>query len=822
VTPGPFRVDADPDALDAAATRANALAEDFSRIGQSITGVPGGLTAQDWSGQARDAVTTEMEGLGRAVGSAADHFRTAGRALTGLAREVRDAVEIDVPSLNSRWIAAEEHHDTALRLARAAYQQKATGLPKGLAATDRQDALTGPARTRDTAGEHATQALDAEQARLQTEYDTLIETMEQAFTRAGHIIQAATLTPANTRIIDQFTASGGTGALSAWCSLDGGIFPPGDLGTLDALKGDLGLLWYRRGEEQAALATDLARGITRGDDPRLTQVRDLLGEYADNPAFATTFLTGLGAGGLLHLTTITTQGDGNGVAGLQQDLGRILARGTRNPGDQWQVSTEWVKDLTAQGRQHWAYHPDPTVEQWTAHGRPALENFDYQVYGYQALGVLLRTGSYSAGFLNTVGGDLLAADRAGNGIDTWPHHAWDHTGDALAPGGDADTWDPLVGLLAALGHDPHTAQEFFTGETTGAKGTVSERFPRVDYLVTDRNWGSDDTGINALGHALRTATATTEPAALRIVESIVHEVAADEGASKDTFKNSQIIHPALRPHLGHVYAHHIYSVINAVGEGAVDSQDYPLPIAELDAHEITGLIAELGKDPAARATLLDAAHNRSLELYESAYKNNKGSELITALRSYSYSSAYIIGALDHGATTEEGKRLTEQDKAHNGTIDMISDWATVFLNTGVAAGNLSGPLPGAAAEAGKAAGTTFLDGLAEKYRQDRSALAEHLAKQRTATSSDAATAVLQSLFLHHTPTTELVDAGIIDTKTGRIRSQSDWSHGAMEAWKKSFKKLPDGGELWGLLTPIHSYYNTGRSTLWLDERNQEK
>jgi hypothetical protein len=62
----------------------------------------------------------------------------------------------------------------------------------------------------------------------------------------------------------------------------------------------------------------------------------------------------------------------------------------------------------------------------------------------------------------------------------------------------------------------------------------------VDYLVTDRNRGTDDTGINALGTRLRTAT-TTEPAALRIVESIVHETATDENASRDTFTNSQIL-----------------------------------------------------------------------------------------------------------------------------------------------------------------------------------------------------------------------------------------------------------------------------------------
>jgi len=424
-----------------------------------------------------------------------------------------------------------------------------------------------------------------------------------------------------------------------------------------------------------------------------------------------------------------------------------------------------------------AYHPDPTVEQWTAHGRPALENFDYQVHGYQALGVLLRTGTYSAAFLDTVGGDMLAADRAGNGVDAWPHQAWDHTGVALVPGGDADTWDPVVGLLTALGHDTHTAQAFLTAETTGEKGTGSERLTRVDHLVTDRNWGTDDTGVNALGTALRTATATTEPAALRIVESIVREVSLDENTSQDTFANSQILPPALRPHLGHVLARHINSVINGIGE--VDPRDYSEPKAALDRYETAGLLAELGKDPTARATLLNATYDHSLTLYENACKNKQGHDLVSSLSYYSRAVANVAGALDHGATIEEGRRLTEQDEARNGTVDMIHDWATAALNTGVAAGGISGPLPGAATEA-----------------------------------------VLQSVIIHHMPTTDLVNSGIIDPETGLIRPRSDWPDDAQTRWKDSVLHLENGHDLTDVYNAISGHYEDGRGMLWMDRKSK--
>jgi hypothetical protein len=77
----------------------------------------------------------------------------------------------------------------------------------------------------------------------------------------------------------------------------------------------------------------------------------------------------------------------------------------------------------------------------------------------------------------------------------------------------------------------------------------------------------------------------------------------------------------------------------------------------LKPQETARLITELGKDPIARATLLDATYDHSPALYENAHTNDQGSELFDVLHRCSRASSHLVGAPDHGATTEEGRRL---------------------------------------------------------------------------------------------------------------------------------------------------------------------
>jgi hypothetical protein len=572
-------------------------------------------------------------------------------------------------------------------------------------------------------------------------------------------------------------------------------------------------------------AADLASGITRGDDRRVVQLSGLVRQHADDPAFASAFLTGLGADRLLRLATITVQGDGKDIADLQQGLGRVLARGTQKPGEQRQVSTAWVKDLTDQGRQHWSFHPDPTVEQWTEHGRPALENFNFQVYGYQALGVLLRTGTHSAAFLASIGNGMLAADRDiadDDGVEAWPHQAWDRTGIALAPGGDADTWDPAVGLLIAAGRDTHTAQAFLTAESTGPKGTVSERYGHVDYLVTDRKWGTDDTGINTLGHALRNATATAEPTSLNIVESIVREISLDDNTCKDTFENSQTIHPDLRPHLGHVYTRHMNSVIDS--QGAVDSKDDPENVAGLDEDQTTELLTELGKDRATRKMLMNAIYDHALTLYENAYTNKTGEKRASSLTNYSGSFAHIVSALLIGAETDAEQRHIERTGTSridpNQSLRPIYDWAAAALNTKDITSNTSSTPHGTTPKTLESPGAKILESLSKKYHRQGTDLVEYLAGQRSSNDHDAIIAILKTIFVHHTPTSDLLATGVIDKKTKQVFPIYEWQDGVEVAWTDRYRSRPNASQTWDAMDTEFFQESISQDDIWPGTRRQ--
>jgi hypothetical protein len=529
-------------------------------------------------------------------------------------------------------------------------------------------------------------------------------------------------------------------------------------------------------------ALDLAHGITCGYDSRVPALSDLLGRNAEDPVFASGFLTELGGSRLLRLATITAQGDANGVAGLQRNLGRVLARGTQKPGEQHQVSAAWVKDLMDQGRERWTFCADPTVEQWAAHGRPALENANYQVYGYQALGILLRTGTYSSTFLTPIARDMLAAERhGGNGMEAWPRQAWDRTGVPLAPGGKDDTWDPIAGLLTAVSRDAHITQAFFTAETTGKEGTVSERFPRVDYLVTDREWGKEGTGLEALGHALSVATpVTAEDAAHAVLYSIVTEVALDEGACNEAFKKEGVLRPALRPVLARIFVTRFYSILSSLS-GYDFRKESDTDVA-LDDKATEAFLSEVGKDPTARAALLQETYNQALSLFESAYKNKRKDGMNARLSMNSMASISVVAALNRSVTVKEGKDLTEDEDLGGTDLNVIRDWASAFLNA-----------------KDVTSGASVLDRLAAEYHRQGDDLVEYLARQRPTNNFTAVEAILKSVFMYQLPTADLMDAGVIDRKTGQILPSSLWPKHSTGRWKKSFIDRPDGDAEWAAL-----------------------
>ncbi|ROS26003.1 DNA/RNA non-specific endonuclease [Cellulomonas sp. PhB150] len=129
-----------------------------------------------------------------------------------------------------------------------------------------------------------------------------------------------------------------------------------------------------------------------------------------------------------------------------------------------------------------------------------------------ALGLVVSRGTFSADFLTTLANDVYLYEREVDTRDMWydrshsmgePYGALDPVqgDDEGAPDGYTDYYDPLAGILAAVGRTPEAAHNLFgSGEliTIEAGGKSASVNGFLDYVLSRRRWPVDDgAGSNA-------------------------------------------------------------------------------------------------------------------------------------------------------------------------------------------------------------------------------------------------------------------------------------------------------------------------------------
>lgn len=214
-------------------------------------------------------------------------------------------------------------------------------------------------------------------------------------------------------------------------------------------------------EMNAARAADLARKGDRATDQELKELRGLLHDHSRSPEFATAFYERLGPDqSVKFFADLTLNGEGDSkeraqtVKALQKDLGLALA--TATDGDHRpHLSEQWQTDLRRVGAS--LIDVDP--------GRRA----NYQPYGYQILGNILRYGEYDRRFLTPLAEH--AAQLQANDPEIWKRSVPQnepYIGINLNPaGGDGSSgFNAMTGILEALGHSPEAAKDFFDGKMT--------------------------------------------------------------------------------------------------------------------------------------------------------------------------------------------------------------------------------------------------------------------------------------------------------------------------------------------------------------------
>jgi hypothetical protein len=738
-----FSITADPDAIDASGGGLVELGDHLLTRAGEIRATPGQVPQSSWSGGARNAVMQEIEALGGQAARFGPMFTTAGQALKTLATTVRTAKTVTIPRLNERWNQAQADLRSATDKANAAFDQDARAVPAEVTGTARTATLQGLQQTRQNAIGTAEGVRKGAEDQLVKEFNTLLTELQDAFAKCGATLAASTVVEVKDGTVAAWVAGGGSGAMPSWVGPDGTTFPPA-LGARKEVGNHLALYDQRRGYEDGQRAAALGNKIKdpnhRPTQAELDELDQLMADNEGNKPFATEFMTGLGPRGLIELTgrVATLQLDdpadqkaGNKswneqlakrVGSIQANLGKTLATATQQPGGENQLPPGWLYQLATEGRKKF------TVG-WEAETADGMQKFD--VYGYQLIGVLLRSGTYSPEFLDVVGGDMVDFERTQKGKDGEKSGLWEDMEPALAArlnwidGWDANDpagFDPVAGLMVALKANPEGAKQFFLGVQAShtEDGKTVTRLPRLDYLLTDRTWPADwmetftDTaadgysswtppGLKDLGTVLVGATRdVTDQRSATIVESIVWEIGHDEQAEgwangeagegrAEVFSKTDLVPPELREDLATIMVRWIPSVHGGMdGTGLQQGPDGDLDpytpgvqtvMADLGQLELTRLLADLGKDPEARGMVVLAEANYALQAYRTEFGDPKGDPTQAT-----YGASRVLGALDYGAAATRYNEAADADTKANDKAAQAQ-----FVSTVV--GAVAGALP---------------------------------------------------------------------------------------------------------------------------------
>ncbi|MFD5066302.1 DUF6571 family protein, partial [Streptomyces sp. NPDC058394] len=208
--------------------------------------------------------------------------------------------------------------------------------------------------------------------------------------------------------------------------------------------------------EQVSRAADLMKKVTgAGGTARnveaLRELEELLDDNRTDPEFSTGFYRTIGAEGTLEMySKMSLDATGLGapgkdralmVANIQSDMGAMLGLATHKDVPN-HLDAAWTTQLMKAGRKEMAVYGGVQ-----------------QIYGYQALGALLREGKYDTEFLTSVGRDMVAMDR--KDPRAWEFHTPYGLESVLSQGQDGRGFYPLTGLMEALGNNPDAATAFF-------------------------------------------------------------------------------------------------------------------------------------------------------------------------------------------------------------------------------------------------------------------------------------------------------------------------------------------------------------------------
>ncbi|MBT2404645.1 MULTISPECIES: DUF6571 family protein [unclassified Streptomyces] len=466
--------------------------------------------------------------------------------------------------------------------------------------------------------------------------------------------------------------------------------------------------------EQVDRAAGLMRKVTgEGGTARnpeaLRELEDLLDDNRNDPEFATGFYRKVGPEGTLQAySKMSLDATGLGQPGLdralmvgniQSDLGAMLGLATHKDVPN-HLDAAWTTELMKAG------HKEMDVT--------GVAGVTTRVFGYQALGALMREGTYDTEFLTSVGRDMVAMDRK-------DPKAWEYGAPyamALNQGKDGGRgFYPLTGLMEALGNNPDAATAFFNepvredsnhdgivtkddkpvgGQHGKAQGMVDymlDKKPYVDGFDVSKTGGLHP-AQQALGDALMSAVShrtpgdedgapvphTKEMAAVmeRVVEKIGDKPELVTGKPGEDDSSPL---KGLSGHFGEMAAEYMPDIQASAenGSGMIKANG---EMAEFHKADMAAFIGAVGRDPEAYGAISNSQRAFTTTLVNDVIAHRGEYEDVdAAIKSAVHPGGQIAGILSEaraeGTFAENGHKAEEYVKG----VEDKAKW----INRGISA-----------------------------------------------------------------------------------------------------------------------------------------
>jgi hypothetical protein len=292
-----FSITVSPGDLSSAETLLGDLARNVEEEGTKLADLPG--KAASWTGRTATTLKAEMTRIAGQMKSSPEHFTTAKTAVGTFRGAIEDAQTKTLPDLNRRWNESISTYDSAVSAAGREYSST-VGPYRRMPDEDSADLRQGAQDKRNRAVDAAAGVRDAEQRKLQGEYDALVRELETAATTCGSALAAAVLVAVPAEVVSRYLAGGGMGP--------GALDADFDKLTRDArqkLTGDESLAGraddLKAGEELARTVGDKVRN----GQPLTAEEIAYLRANARNQAFVQGFMQTMGPEALAALSYTT-------------------------------------------------------------------------------------------------------------------------------------------------------------------------------------------------------------------------------------------------------------------------------------------------------------------------------------------------------------------------------------------------------------------------------------------------------------------------------------------------------------------------------------